>query len=88
MAAPPGSADLASRLAVNLHATLDARELDILLSYSRVVDFGSDEFIVYQGRRSEGVYVVVSGVVSATAKVVGPSAGAETSAFAVPSTVS
>jgi len=29
MAAPSGTADLASRLAVNLHATLDERELDI-----------------------------------------------------------
>ena len=50
---------------------LDAQELDVLLGYSKVIAFQNNAFIQQQGSVSAGAYIIISGKVAVTAKVLG-----------------
>jgi CRP-like cAMP-binding protein len=52
---------------------LDSSELDVLLSYSKVVEFHDNDCILQQGKINDGVYVIISGRAAITAKVIGAS---------------
>ncbi len=50
---------------------LELQELDMLLNYSRIIIFNAADMLLQQGKRSDGVYIVMTGAVSVLAKVIG-----------------
>ena len=50
---------------------LNDQELKMLLTYSNIVSFSAGETILQQGKKSTGIYIVIEGVVIATAKILG-----------------
>lgn len=50
---------------------LDEHELDELISYCRLVDYKKDENLLYQGKRGEGMYILMQGHAQITAIVLG-----------------
>jgi CRP/FNR family cyclic AMP-dependent transcriptional regulator len=50
---------------------LESHELDILLGYSKVLEFNDHTFILHQGKPSHGIFIIISGKVAVTAKVLG-----------------
>lgn len=50
---------------------LEPFELDMLLSYSKVVSFAKDEDILKQGKRNQFLLIILRGTVRVTAKVLG-----------------
>lgn len=50
---------------------LDPHELDILLTYSKIVSFNTGDIILQQGKKSEGLYLIIHGIAVVTAKILG-----------------
>lgn len=55
----------------SLFDALDSNELDMLIRHSEMLTFAKDDIILRQGSRAAGIYVIISGEVSVTAKVLG-----------------
>lgn len=52
---------------------LDEQELDLLLAHSKIMSFANGQYILRQGQSSDGVYLILDGTVTVTAKVLGES---------------
>lgn len=52
---------------------LDQQELAMLSMYSTIINFATDEIILKQGKRAEGIYIIIEGTVTVTAKILGES---------------
>ncbi len=53
---------------------LDPNELDILLTYSKIVSFNTGDIILQQGKKSDGLYLIINGIAVVTAKILGEGA--------------
>lgn len=50
---------------------LNSNELDMLMHFCKVITFDAGNVVIEQGKRSDGMYVIVEGNASVTAKVLG-----------------
>lgn len=50
---------------------LNQNELDILIKHSKIVDFSPGQTILKQGKKSEGIYIIIEGHATATARIMG-----------------
>lgn len=60
-------------LASNAFKYLDMHELDMLLHYCKIISFSPGEILFYQGKKSDGMYVIIHGQAQVTVKVLGES---------------
>ncbi|MEO8400286.1 MAG: cyclic nucleotide-binding domain-containing protein [Gammaproteobacteria bacterium] len=58
-------------LETSLCQFLKPDELNIVVEHCDIVLFEAGEFILYQGKRSEGLYIIIEGEASVSAKVLG-----------------
>lgn len=50
---------------------LDRQELEILLKNSQILSFSTGELILQQGKKIEGIYIIISGNVAVSARLMG-----------------
>lgn len=58
-------------LNTSLAKTLDPTEIDILVLHIKLVSFSPGEMILIQGKKSEGIYIIIDGKALVTAKILG-----------------
>lgn len=49
------------------------QEIEMLLSYNKIISFASGETILKQGKKAEGIYIIIDGRVIVTARMLGES---------------
>lgn len=54
-----------------LYQSLDAQELDALILYTKVVSIKADTVIIPQGKKSDGIYLLLHGTITIAGQVVG-----------------
>lgn len=50
---------------------LNKYELETILAYSKLVDFKANQIILHQGKKSEGMYIILKGHASVKARILG-----------------
>ncbi|KTC81538.1 Crp/Fnr family transcriptional regulator [Legionella brunensis] len=55
----------------NLGKYLSQSELDVLIKHSKIIDFLPGEIILKQGKTFEGIYIIIDGQVTITARIMG-----------------
>jgi CRP/FNR family cyclic AMP-dependent transcriptional regulator len=54
-----------------LSKQLDEKSLELLTSYNRICTFAAGETILKQGKKSEGIYIIIEGMVTINSRIMG-----------------
>ncbi len=56
---------------IRLYQSLEAQELELLLTHSKIISFAPGELIIKQGTKSAGIYLILEGRVTIAGQIVG-----------------